>query len=142
MFMHDHTKRNEGGVYCPLMKEICVNGWTKSMGQDEKGMRPSCVRWRPVSVFKGVPPKQEEVWDCKDAWVPDLIVQNAQESYQVGAAVESARNIIAEQSTVLRNISLIFKAIAHKTGISRKDVATIIDQEKSIEQKNQKKEEA
>jgi len=36
-------------MFCPYMKEMCISGWTKSMGEDEKtGERPCCRMWTGV----------------------------------------------------------------------------------------------
>ncbi len=51
-----------------------------------------CRKW--VSV-RGTNPNTGELldrWNCSDAWLPLLLIENAQQSRQIGAAVESFRN--------------------------------------------------
>ena len=45
--------------------------------------------------IKGTNPnsgKEVEEWGCSMAWLPTLLIENAQQSRQTGAAVESFRN--------------------------------------------------
>lgn len=113
--VHDHDKKPEGGIFCPLMKEMCHNGWTESMGlSDEKlKIKPTCVRW--VGVFvqpQGQPIK--EVFDCKDRWEPDLIQQVAQEVYQGAVATEQVRNQMAESNGATRIMFSFLSGIAKR----------------------------
>lgn len=135
MLMHDHTKKPEGGVYCPLMKGLCIDGWTKEMGEDKDGRRPTCVKWRPVTVMIGGPmgtPK--EVWDCADGWIPDLLVQAAQESYRAGAASEQVRNHVAGQAFHFQKMAVALVGVARKTGVTRQDALEIQEEFKQDRQ--------
>lgn len=118
MHMHDHTKKTEP-MYCTLMKEICHQGWTESMGlgDPKTGIKPRCHKW--VGVFvnnpQAVPPIQE-VFDCNEQWNSDLIQQVAQETYQGATATESVRNHVAENTGVNKLISSFFIQLAEATG--------------------------
>lgn len=90
--MHDHSKR--GPRFCPLMKEFCLQGWTKSMGEDAKtGERPVCAAWQPVTTFNIKTGQNEEVHDCSVyGWVPDLLVEIAQEVSHGAASTDKVAN--------------------------------------------------
>lgn len=114
--LHDHTKKPEGGIFCPLMKEMCHNGWTESMGlADEKlKTKPSCVRWVGVFVKRGVDAPMEEVFDCADRWHVDMLQQVAQEVYQGAAATEQVRNHVAGQTQASQVMIAFFQGIAKR----------------------------
>ena len=66
------------GNFCPLI------------GADCKGIECS---W--FTQMRGVNPntgKDVDEWGCAVTWLPVLLVENAQQSRQTGAAVESFRN--------------------------------------------------
>lgn len=90
--------KNRKCMYCPILKEMCVEGWTKSMGEDLKtGERPKCRFWITV---KGKNPQSEEFFDegdCSIAWAPTLQLESTQKILGVAAAIESLRNQIAKQ---------------------------------------------
>ncbi len=137
MLLHDHEKKPAGGIYCPLMRGLCIDGWTKEMGQDTEGRRPVCVAWRPVTLMIGGPhgtPK--EVSDCTIGWLPDLLVQVSQEAYKAGAATEDARNHIAGQAHFFKQMAVATMAVARKNGVSREDAAVI---SKEIQEDESKK---
>ncbi len=51
-----------------------------------------CRKWVQI---QGVNPNTGEPvnkWDCADAWLPLLLIENAQQTRQSGAAIESFRN--------------------------------------------------
>jgi len=87
--MHDHKTR--GKRFCPLMKEWCVNGWTKSMGSDEDTgpKHGACAAWQPVSVQDKKENKVEEVFDCSVfGWTPDLLFECANASHFTTASTD------------------------------------------------------
>lgn len=45
-----------------------------------------------------------EEWGCAMAWLPILLIENAQQSRQTGAAVESFRNEMVESNKVSQTI--------------------------------------
>lgn len=136
MYMHDHKQRPKAGYFCPLMKEICHDGWTKAMGVDEEsGAKPVCNMWRSVFISdpKATPPIQE-VFDCVEGWKTDLQQQTAQEVYQGAAATESARNHIAEQAAALRKVAHIFTVIARKSGVTGEELKQVeLEEQKLLE---------
>tara|TARA_R100000231_G_scaffold81501_1_gene62418 strand:+ start:1400 stop:1621 length:222 start_codon:yes stop_codon:yes gene_type:complete len=48
-----------------------------------------------------------EEWGCAMAWLPILLIENAQQSRQTGAAVESFRNEMVESSKVSQAIAAL-----------------------------------
>jgi hypothetical protein len=78
------------------MKETCIQGWTKSMGQDEKtGERPICAAWQPVLIFNKETKNNEENYDCSAfGWTPDLLVELAQEVNQNAASTDKVANVM------------------------------------------------
>lgn len=54
----------------------------------------TCPLWTQVRGKH--PQSNEEIdrWDCSLAWLPMLLVENAQQSRQTGAAVDSFRNAV------------------------------------------------
>ena len=45
-----------------------------------------------------------EEWGCAMAWLPILLIENAQQSRQTGAAVESFRNEMVESNKISQTI--------------------------------------
>lgn len=90
--MHDHSQR--GRRFCPLMKESCLHGWTKSMGEDDKtGERPVCAAWQPVTTFNLKEGQHEEAHDCSVfGWGPDLLTAIAQEVSHGVASTDKVAN--------------------------------------------------
>lgn len=121
MFMHDHEKPKKRPMFCTLMKEICDEGWTPSMGEVDvagKKVRPLCHKW--VGVFVNDPrqtPPVREVFDCNEQWATDMQQQTAQEVYHGAAATESVRNHVAEHGAAVRRSNQIFTAIAENMKI-------------------------
>lgn len=119
MPMHDHTKKPEGGIFCPLMKEMCYSGWTPAMGvsNDEKKMKPTCVRWVGIFVKRGIDAPVEEVFDCADRFHVDMLQQVAQETYQGAAATEEVRNRIVESNGLNQVVLGFFQSLAKRMRI-------------------------
>ena len=44
---------------------------------------------------------ETEEWGCAMAWLPVLLIENAQQSRQTGAAVESFRNEVARNTAAV-----------------------------------------
>jgi hypothetical protein len=66
------------GSYCPLIKKDCIGikcSWFTQM----RGTNPNTG-------------KEIDEWGCAMTWLPVLLVENAQQSRQAGAAIESFRN--------------------------------------------------
>jgi hypothetical protein len=102
--------------FCPMMKEMCVNGHTKSMGEYMDGEQNICRFWTHIA---GKDPQSERMldqWDCSLAWMPMLMIENAQMTRQVVASVDrnnntffaalppNVQNKITSQSSGMRNL--------------------------------------
>ena len=66
------------GTYCPLIKKDCI-GIKCSWFTQVRGTNPNTG-------------KEVDEWGCAMTWLPVLLIENAQQSRQTGAAVESFRN--------------------------------------------------
>ncbi len=77
-------KKDESiGTFCPMIRRTCIES--------------KCALWTKVS---GKNPQSEETidhWGCAFAWLPVLLVENAQMIRQSGAATESMRNEIVKR---------------------------------------------
>jgi len=132
--LHDHKQKSKI-VFCPLMKEVCHDGWTKSMGaaDESSGVRPVCVRWRGVFVNDPrATPALQEVFDCVDAWQTDLLQQVAQEIYQGAAATEQVRNHVAGQAHTFKAMGLAFQGMARKSGVTLQDIQEIEKEQQAL----------
>src|SRR5687767_5524851 len=94
-------------MWCPLMKEMCIEGWTESMDGKgkKKGPSPKCRFWIKLS---GKHPQKEEYIDehgCSIAWLPTLMVEQCRIENSTGAAVESLRNRAADMTTSLQQLT-------------------------------------
>lgn len=66
------------GTFCPLLKKDCVQlqcNWFIQV----RGMNPNTG-------------KEVDEWGCSIAWLPHLLIENANQTRQAGAATESFRN--------------------------------------------------
>ena len=75
------------GNFCPLIKADC------------KGLECS---W--FTQIRGANPNtgaEIDEWSCAVTWLPVLLIENAQQSRQTGAAVESFRNEVAAVNSQL-----------------------------------------
>lgn len=68
----------EPGIYCPLIKKDCI-GIKCSWFTQVRGTNPNTG-------------KDVDEWGCAVTWLPVLLIENAQQSRQSGAAMESFRN--------------------------------------------------
>ena len=78
------------GTYCPLIKKDCI-GLKCSWYTQMRGKNPNTG-------------EDIDEWGCAVTWLPLLLVENAQQSRQTGAAVESFRNESVTQSQVLNRV--------------------------------------
>ena len=82
----------EVGHYCPLLKKNCIEH--------------KCAWYIHV---RGSNPNTGEDLDncaCSISWLPILTIENAQQSRQTGAAVESFRNEVIRSNEVNRELYL------------------------------------
>ena len=66
------------GTYCPLIKKDCI--------------QTQCAWFTQVRGTNPNTGQEVDEWGCAVAWMPVLAIENAQQSRQTGAAVESFRN--------------------------------------------------
>ena len=83
-------------MICPHYKEPCVNGHTKSMGEDANGTPHICRFWIHVSGKDPQSTKQLDWFDCATSWLPVLLIENAQMIRQNTASVDKTANIFYE----------------------------------------------
>ncbi len=68
----------KAGNFCPLLKKDCVQlqcNWFIQV----RGMNPNTGQ-------------EVDEWGCSIAWLPHLLIENANQTRQAGAATESFRN--------------------------------------------------
>lgn len=53
-------------------------------------------------------------WGCAITWLPVLLIENANQSRQTGAAVESLRNVVAEDAERLSKTMALMTQPLHK----------------------------
>lgn len=68
----------KAGNYCPLLKKDCI------------GLQ--CNWFIQVRGFDTNTGKEVDEWGCSIAWLPHLLIENANQTRQAGAATESFRN--------------------------------------------------
>lgn len=87
---------------CPLTlmsgkPEKCVNGWVKSMGEDETtGERPVCRWWSHVHAKDPFSEQIVEMWDCAVPWLVTVMADVSQRSMQVAASTQEVRNTLLD----------------------------------------------
>jgi hypothetical protein len=129
--MHDHKVKTKP-MYCPLLGEICTEGWTPKMGEDDKHVRPRCSKWVGVFVNNKEKNQIEEVFDCNEQWIPELIQQVAEETYQGAAATEQVRNHVAGQAHTFKTMGLAFQGMARKSGVTLQDIQAIDKEQQAL----------
>lgn len=84
--------------FCPLMREMCIGGWTKSMGMDrETGEKPTCVAFHVIQ-------KQDErgkAWleeHCVATAVIPTMVEGIAAAYRATAETQHLRNLVFHSS--------------------------------------------
>lgn len=80
------------GNFCPLLKKDCVGLQCSWFTQ---------LRGQNANTGKDV-----DEWGCAIAWLPVLLVENAQQNRQTGAAVESFRNEVVKANDATWNMLL------------------------------------
>jgi hypothetical protein len=86
------------GNYCPLLKKDCI------------GLQ--CNWFIQVRGYDTNTGKEVDEWGCSIAWLPHLLIENANQSRQAGAATESFRNefVRSAQNTIETMIALSNKS--------------------------------
>jgi hypothetical protein len=94
-------KSTETGNYCPLLKKPCIENkcaWYIHI----RGMNPNTG-------------EDMDRWGCSVGWMPFLTIENAQQSRQTGAAVESFRNEVVRTNE--ENRQLYINEISKNFGV-------------------------
>jgi len=78
------------------MREKCVEGHTKSMGEDPNGVQHKCRFWIHVAGKDPQSFNQIDWFDCAIAWMPTLLIENAQMIRHNTASVDKTANIFFE----------------------------------------------
>ena len=92
--MQNETERQR--LACPIYKEICVKGHTKSMGEDADGCQTHCRWWIHVVGKDPQSNKDIDLWDCSISWLPILQVETTQRIMQGTASQDKTANVIFE----------------------------------------------
>lgn len=82
------------GTFCPLLKKDCI--------------QLKCNWFIQVRGFNPNTGKDVDEWGCAMGWLPVLLIENAQQSRQNGAATESFRNefVRSTQETINTMLTL------------------------------------
>ena len=75
------------GTFCPLLKEECIQF--------------KCAFWTHVRGKHPQSAQEMDEYDCAVRWLPVMLIENAQQTRQAGAAIESLRNRVVEQQQVV-----------------------------------------
>lgn len=89
------------GTLCPFLKKECVQIQCALF---------TCVRGVDTNTGKEI-----DEWGCSFAWMPMLLVNNANESRKTCAATESFRNEMVSQGQQTQHALLIASQMANGT---------------------------
>ena len=81
-------------LVCPFYKEVCVDGFCKSMGEDAHGTRYKCRQWVHVVGKDPQSLKQIDWYDCSFAWTPTLLLEGSQMTRQNTASTDKVANLL------------------------------------------------
>ena len=75
--------------YCPLIKKKCKEHGCKFY----------------VQVYGKDPQTGGDInlWDCAITWLPTLLIEGSQQTRQAGSAIESFRNEVVKQQSLIDN---------------------------------------
>jgi hypothetical protein len=82
----------EPGNFCPLIQADC-KGIQCSWFTQVRGTNPNTG-------------KDVDEWGCAVTWLPVLLIENAQQSRQSGAAIESFRNEMVKAQQISQQVLL------------------------------------
>lgn len=71
------------GTFCPILKEDCIEF--------------KCKFWDHLRGTHPQTGQEIDEYDCAIKWLPMLMIENAKQSRETGAAVESFRNEMVKQ---------------------------------------------
>lgn len=81
------------GLICPLHKK------------DVSKVCHTCPMWTQIRGANPNDGSAMDTWQCAIAWLPILMIENAQQTRQAGAAVESLRNNMVESVSAIGRVS-------------------------------------
>lgn len=104
------------GNFCPLLKKECV--------------QMQCAWFIQVRGTDSNTGKEVDEWGCSVAWLPHMMIENANQSRQTGAAVESFRNemVKANERTLMAMLSVPPPAQPKETKVITYDDTNKIDE--------------
>ena len=82
-------------IRCPY------TGFTKSC--HDGVVKHACPKWTHIMGSNPQTGEAFDKWGCSDAFLPLLLIENAQMSRQTGAAVETFRNVMVRLSVPAPN---------------------------------------
>jgi len=82
----------KAGTFCPLIGKDCIE--------------LQCAWFTQVRGTNPNTGKEVDEWGCAVSWMPVLAIENAQQSRQAGAAVETLRNEIVANNEANRTMLL------------------------------------
>ena len=88
------------GTFCPLVQGDCK--------------KLECVWFTKVTGVHPNTGQSVDEYGCAVAWLPALLIENAQQSRQAGAAVESFRNEVSGNSSAL--LGMVAGAVQKQIG--------------------------
>lgn len=94
--------KTKPGTFCPLIEKNCIEG--------------KCAWWMKLAGTNKNTGEAIEDWGCAVVWMPMLLVENANETRQAAAAVESMRNaaIAGEDATRLAMMQGMSQALLER----------------------------
>ncbi len=85
------------GYFCPKLSGVDLDGQLVTVPCQQH----ACMNYQ---MIEGLHPQTGETvaqWDCAYNWTNVLLIENAQQQRQTGAAVESFRNSIEQQAAAI-----------------------------------------
>ena len=102
------------GNFCPLLKKECIQmqcNWF--------------IQVRGTDTNTG---KEVDEWGCSIAWLPHLLIENANQTRQAGAATESFRNEYVRASETTLN-TMIALSTPPQENLNEKPMRIIYDEQ-------------
>ena len=102
------------GNFCPLLKKDCV--------------QMQC-NW--FIQIRGTDPntgKEIDEWGCSIAWLPHLLIENANQARQAGAATESFRNEFVKSTAATINTMVALSHQNQQTNNNEAPMRIVYDQ--------------
>lgn len=81
--------------FCPLMKELCIEGHTKSMGEDTDGAQRKCAYFVTLAGLHPETKQPINEGKCAINWLPVLLIENANQQRQTAAGIDKVASEVA-----------------------------------------------